>query len=269
MSYTNVELVNKHVIAPPTEPGTAITLSVQPTGSEWSPLTGGVLQTGSVRVNALTRNQPLSETLQFQASQAQSALSPVTKASVTIASDSSLGTLYIENIDYTIDYQSGAISAVAAGAISSGATTHLWYFPLTTYTESVDYEVDYTLGRLRRITSGGIVSGQDLQVTFVPVTQSLDESVYAEAVNEANQLVSATVDPSEDFGADLNLQAAATYLAAGIVCRVAGTFALANNSDRKSASSWLALAESFRNDGASALDRFRPPRKRLSGPQIV
>ncbi len=269
MSYTTVALVNKHVIAPPVAPNTAITLSVQLKGSDWTSLSGGALQSGSVRVEALTQNKPQSEALKFTASQAQSASSPIAPGSATIAIDSSLGQLYIENIDYTLDYQSGSISAVTGGAISSNATTHLWYFPLTSYVEGVDYNIDYKLGRLKRLTSGVIVSGQSLQVTFTPVTNPLDDSVYAEAVNEANQIVSAAVDPAEDFGADLNLQAAATYLAAGIVCRVAGTFALAGSTDTKSASSWLELAESFRKDGASALDRFRPPPKRLNGPQLV
>jgi len=114
---------------------------------------------------------------------------------------------------------------------------------------------------------GALISGQSVLVTLTPSTRELDTAVFTEAVNEANQQVSAAVDPNQDFGADLNLQSAATYLAAGIVCRVAGTLALAATADKKAATMWLELAASFRQDGATALDRFRPPRKNLSSPQ--
>ncbi len=269
MSYTTISLIKKHVIAPVTEPLSTVALIIQPSGSAWSTLSGGPLQNGSVVVASLTRDTPLSEPLTFGASQSQSAQFPIDQGSIILASDSSLGTQYIENVDYTVDYQTGAIQAISSGAISSSASVHLWYFPLTLYSEGVDYDIDYTLGNLRRLAAGTIVDSQTLQVTFMPVTQTLDDAIFAEAVSEANQFISAAVDPDEDFGADLNLQTAATYLGAAIVCRAASALSLATASDSKNASMWLALAENFRQDSATALDRFRPPRKNLTGPKSV
>ena len=267
MSYTTIELVQKHVIAPVSGETTTITVEVAVSGSAWIELNSGVIKAGSALVTALKSIAPQSEELVFNNSQAQSSLAPIANGSVTIASDSSLGITYSENTDYTVDHQTGSITAVTGGALPADVTVHLWYLPLTSYSEGVDFEIDYALGRIRRMPGGALISGQSVLVTLTPSTRELDTAVFTEAVNEANQQVSAAVDPNQDFGADLNLQSAATYLAAGIVCRVAGTLALAATADKKAATMWLELAASFRQDGATALDRFRPPRKNLSSPQ--
>ncbi|MCH7536143.1 MAG: VCBS repeat-containing protein, partial [Bacteroidetes bacterium] len=81
-------------------------------------------------------------------------------------------------------------------------------------------------------------------VSFTKIT----DEIVDEATIEANRMVEAAVDPGGKFGADLNLQSAATYLAASILSRVAAAATLGADGPAKSAETWLTLAQSFRDD---------------------
>jgi len=82
MSYTTIELVQKHVIAPVSGETTTITVEVAVPGSAWIELHSGVIKAGSALVTALKSIAPQSEELVFNNSQAQSLLAPIAKGSV-------------------------------------------------------------------------------------------------------------------------------------------------------------------------------------------
>lgn len=266
MSFTNKDLIKKHVIVPAVSIETEAVVELSLSGVAWLAVSGSALKVSSVIVKGLRRLAPLTENLTFVGGTASLANSPVSPSSVTLADNESLVTLYTENIDYTVDYQSGLIFRLNAGALPTGATFTAWYYDYTLFSEGADFEIDYDGGKIRRLSGGAIADGERTFIQFTPLVAGVDESVFSEAAVEANQMVTDVVGVSADFGADLNLQTAATYLGAAIVCRVAGSAALAAGVSGREVSLWLELAQSFSEDARRLLDRFRPARKNLSGP---
>ena len=99
--------------------------------------------------------------------------------SVVVASDSSLGTIYTENLDYHVDHVGGKIARVATGMIASGASVAVWYYAYRVYTEGVDYTVNYERGTIRRAPAGAIEDGQSVFVDYQTLTGGFDETQIA------------------------------------------------------------------------------------------
>ncbi len=78
------------------------------------------------------------------------------RGSLVAASDSSLGTIYTENIDYIINYDAGALTIKNGGALSAGQTILIWYANYISYTQGVDYSLDSQKGSLQSIDAGGL-----------------------------------------------------------------------------------------------------------------
>ncbi|MFQ5606489.1 MAG: hypothetical protein ACE5GA_00975 [Candidatus Zixiibacteriota bacterium] len=267
MSYTTVEITRRQIMTPgaPGTPERSVRASF--TGAEWVQISPDRIISGSVTVKAVNGVAPVTESATFVNAAIVTGAKPLAPDSLTVAGDSSLGTIYSEGIDYVVDCASGVITRAMTGAIPAGSTVQLWYFPFTVYVDGVDYSVDHADGRVRRITSGAILSGGRVIVDFTPELAGISDEVFNEAVSEANQRVSAAVDPGGNFGANLILQTAATYLAASIICRIAATASLVSDSQGKNAALWLEIARSFAGDANALLHEFRPPTAALSGPK--
>ncbi|HSH00042.1 MAG TPA: hypothetical protein VLB27_08330 [candidate division Zixibacteria bacterium] len=267
MSYTNVDLVKRHVVAPTAEIALMERRELTLNAVGWVSLTNGAVAEGTVRTLALTQVSPTQETLTFSAATISLVAPPDYVGGVALADNSSQSTVYVGGVDYLIDHAQGTITRLSGGAIAAGASAHLWYFPLQVFAEGVDYDVDYDAGLIRRRSGGAIQSGQRVIVEFTSKPRGVTSDTYAAAAQEANRIVAAAVDPTYDFGADLNLQSAATYTAAAIVCRIAGAAALAGGASGRDAALWLELAASFNADAGRLIDSFKPPRRNLSGPR--
>lgn len=267
MSYTNVDLIKNHINFEDIPAGWKRNYSIVFAGTDWVVLPGFKVVSGSVTVKTIKNYNPETETIVLGSSAVSLAKSKLADGSVTVASDSSIGTIFKENVDYYIDYDNGVITRLNDGAIPDTTSLTVWYYYYDIYSEDTDYQVDYQNGKVKRNGNGDINDSQTVLVDYELSTGQVGNEALAEAVTEANAIIEKQVDPDGSFGADLTLQTAATYLAVSLVCRIAAINELKfNQLGRQNASSWLALSESYRDDYKKLLEIFRPETARLNKP---
>jgi hypothetical protein len=266
MSYTNIDSVKKHINFSDISGGPKRDNPVVFAGQEWIKLPGRGIVEHSVAVKAVKNIAPTFETVLLDSAAVTLIHKYLVPGSATVASDSSLGTIYVENVDFALDSTNGTIQRLEDGSIPAATIVSVWYYYYSLYGEGVDYSIDYTEGRIRRLSGGEIQPGQGLLVDYELSSASLSDEVVLEAVAEANAVIEKEIDPQKIFGADAALQAAATYLAAALVCRIAAAGDLSSGSTRQTAASWLALCESFRGDYDNLIKSFRPQAIRMNRP---
>lgn len=191
---------------------------------------------------------------------------PLVRHGVIVASDSSLGTVYIENVDYTLDYTSSAVRLKSGGLLSVGSKVTVFYTAYHPYVAGVDYIFDLESRSLRRLGNGGIADGETVLVDYTPSSSLLTEEILAAAVASANALIEREVDPLGQFDADLTLGAAATYRALEIISHAIASRQLCSthrNNSHQLATAWLELAKTYDARSRELLAQFRPP---LAGP---
>ena len=260
MSYTNSELVRNHLVT---------SLAVSPriydqmlilTGDEYRTFFGGAVENDSLLVQSLQSNDLTRLTITLAEPVTVLPASAIVRGSVVLASDSSLGIIYIENRDFVIDYAAGEITIKEGSQLTAGQQATIWYLPCYFYSVGSDYQIDADRGRIRRLTSSEIVSGETVFIDYTPVCVQITDEIVANAVSEANGLIEREVDPDRQFGADFVLQAAATSRALDIVCRTAAARELSSfvGSDR-TATGWMKLADHYARRSEQLLSSFRPP----------
>ncbi len=268
MSYTNLETVRKHINLDEVPGGEKNDFPVTFTDLEWVNLPGRGIFENSVVVKAIKNYAPISEVVTLGDGVVSLSNSRLVANSMTAASDSSLGIIYKENIDFSVDNGRGTISRLIDGEIASGSIVVVWYYYYSTYTEGVDYSVNYQSGMIRRLPGGNIQPDQMVLVDYELTCNQLNDEYISEAVYEANAIVEKLIDPQKRFGADLTLQTAATCLAVSLVCRMAAISDLRfGDEGRQTAGAWLSLAESYRDDYRNLLKAFRPQASGLTGPK--
>lgn len=266
MSYTNLELVKRHICLGDVPGGRRRNYEVEFSNDEWIELPGRNIISGSCVVKIIKANEPKMDIINLDTETALSSKHLVTD-SVTVSSDRSLAIVYCENIDYSVDYTEGKIIRRADGNIPEDSTLCVWYYYYDVYAEAADYSVDYQTGRIKRLTDGNIAAGQTVLVDYELSTNQLADDVISGVVAEANTMVEHFVDTEGSFGADLALQTAASYLAVSLICRIAAVSDLRQGfNDGKSAQSWIALAENYRRDYDTLIKSFRPGVSRVSRP---
>lgn len=268
MSYTNVELVRKYISFGNIPGGSQKDYPVTFTGLEKVLLPGHSIVADSVVVKAIGSAEPSYEQVTLGDGAISLAHTQLIPNSAAIATDNSLGTIYIENVDFSLDYNEGTLIRINGGSISGGSKVSLWYSYYTKYNENSDYSVNYDTGSITRLAGGAIQVGQLVLVDYQLLQSFLNDEIIIEAVNQANAIIEGEVDTGESFGADLVLQTAATYLAISLLCRIeaAGSLRYGGNGD-KDTRWWLALAESYRADYASLIKKFHPGASALSHPK--
>jgi hypothetical protein len=267
MSYTNIELVKKHISLDDAGYGLRRDYPVIFIEQEWIVLPGRGLVKSSLRVKAIRDYSPVSEEIVLSDGIVSLTNNYLVPNSTTVASDSSLGTIYKENTDYSVDCDNGKIRRLDGGSIECDSTVSVWYYHYSLYGEDSDYGVDYREGMIRRLPGSTIETNQTVLVDYQLSGNQLDDPILSEAVLEANAIVERQVDRHRQFGADPILQTAATFLAVSLVCRMMAASDLKFDPlGRQTASAWLSLAESYRNDYDGLLKGFRPQAARLSGP---
>ena len=194
---------------------------------------------------------------------------PVVPDSVVVASNTSLGQIYVEPIDYILTPGLGQLRVVSGGQLQIGSGIAIWYLPYTLLTESADFHIDYDRSTIRRVNSGEIETGETIYVDFTPRVSSVVDSAIDSAVLAANGLIERLVDPGGQFEADPVLGLAATYTALEIVCRSAAARDLSfRTGEDRTAKTWLSLAGEYSARAESLISGFRPPITPLSSPTL-
>ncbi len=270
MSYTNTDLVKNHIRLGDMSPSAVFDYPTILTGTDWTDLPGEAIKEMSVVVKALTSTEPYYEQITLTDVPVILSGGPAVPMSVAVASDSSLGRIFEENVDYMIDYSGYTVSRISTGAIIAGSALSIWYFRYQAYVENQDYQVDYINGRVRRLSGSAINSGQQILIDFELSPSGREDSIIEAAVGNANGIVETQVDPGGKFGASPLLQGAATFLAVSLVCRMAAAIDLGSGvSTGQNATAWLSLAESYRRDFDEMIKNFHPDAGRPKPPVLT
>ncbi len=269
MPYTSIDLIRNHISFEGAPGGTQRNYPIIFSGTQWISLPYRGLLSGSVAVKAAGSIQPSFENIILGNEPIALAARQIAAESVTIASDRSLGTIYAENTDYAVDPINAAVRRIPGGNISEGASVAVWYIPYIIYEEGTDYSVNYTEGMIRRLAGGAIQDYQAVLIDYEISVGAIDDVIISQAISEADAVVERDIDSGQSFGADPTLQTAATYLTVSLLCRMAASGHLVQSTlakNAQNASSWLALAESYRGDYDRLIKPYRPQATRLSGP---
>lgn len=267
MSYTNVELIRHHLVSAFPTAEQVVNQALYFKSDDYLPFFNGAIDGSLLKVKALKSNSLSRTNITLDSSPVSVSASPVVPGSVVAASDSSMGTLYVENLDYAIDYSVGTIAVKSGGSLSAGQTVTVWYQKFALYTEGIDYQVKADSGEIKRVASGDVTDGETVYLDYSPIYASFNEDVLNNAVAEANSLVEQEVDPDGQFGADRTLQAAATQRALAIICRTAAARELSSRrGEDRTALAWMKLSEQYASGSEQLLNRFRPPAQGPSAP---
>ncbi len=264
MSYTNVELLSHRLISTVPLQDRIYDQVVHLRGTTDQPFYGGAVDGDSMLVKSIRSQSLTRQSLLLSSAELAVASTPLVPGSVVIASDSSLGVVYAENVDFAVDWPEGKIKIKESGSLALGTTVTIWYLPYTVCQAGSDYVLDAARAELRRTNGSSLSSGERVFVDFSPRYESFDQIVLDNAVVEANGTIEREVDPDRQFGADPTLQAAATYRALAVVCRTAAGRELSSGrGEDRIASVWLKLAEVNSDMAEKYLAGFRAP---LTGP---
>jgi len=260
MSYTNTELIRHHLVSGFPTSEQIVNQAMVLSGDDFLPFFNGAVDETTMKVKSLQSNDLTRTTVTMSSNPVSLTASPLVPGSVVAAADNSMGTLYVENIDYAVDYAAGTITLKSGGALAVGQTVTVWYQAFALYSAGSDYQLQADKGELRRLAGGDIASGETVYLDYLPVLDSYNDDVLHNAVAEANSLVEHEVDPDGQFGADRTLQAAATYRALEIVCRTSAARELSSRrGEDRTALAWMKLAEQYAARSEALLKGFRPP----------
>jgi hypothetical protein len=265
MSFTNIDLVKKHIGEQELGSIGKKSTACQLTGETYYQLPNIMLQSGSEKVKAKEQNIPVQEAVSFASSDTMTlSHQQLIPDTVVVANDSSLGEIYAENIDYTIDYENGKISRVYNGTIPPTVSVVIWYFHYRLYVKGTDYQIDYSKGQIRRISSGEIEDGQWVLVDYNVEYSLLNDDVIENAVKEANDRILQYIDTAYTNSTDQALVAAETYLAVSILANIKAMEAISQPVSTGSSGqahsislAWSKMSVVYRDQAYETLKRFR------------
>jgi len=261
MSFTNIDLVKKHIREHQLGTTNIENVSCQLLDETPFQLPHINLLPNSERVKGKEQNIPTQENISFSSSDTVSlAHQELILDTVVVAKDSSLGQIYVENIDYSVDYDNGRLTRIPDGSIPQGAETVIWYLYFRIYTRDTDYSIDYNQGRITRIASGVIEDGQRVLADYTVGLGLVGDEVIANAVVEANDKILKIIDSSYSNSTDQSLVTAETYLAVSILCNIKALEVMTQNpgSAAKSLSlAWSNMSSVYRERAFDLLKKFR------------
>jgi hypothetical protein len=221
MSFTNIDLVKRHIREHALGKANIENISCHLLGQTPFKLPHTDLLPNSEKVKGKEQSVPIQEQLSFSSSDVVSlSHQEVIEDTVVVAKDSSLGKIYVENIDYSIDYDNGTITRSPSGSIPQGSEVVVWYLYFRVYAKDTDYHIDYEKGQITRMVSGAIEDGQRVLADYTAEFGLLSDEVIANAIVEANDKILKVIDPSFVNSIDQSLVTAETYLTVSILCNI-------------------------------------------------
>jgi len=261
MPFTDRELVKKHLVDFRVGQAEVKGFRAVLSGTDSLQLPHSGLVESSVVVKAIESSSPELETRTLADDWVSLAHTDVVSGSVVMANDTSLGTVYVENVDFTVDYDNGQLRRIDAGKITSGQTIAVWYFYYRRYTAGVDYTVDATNGRIDRLNDGAIEDGQAVLIDYTAGFGALTDEAIDQAIAEADQAIVQAIDSRYHDSIDPGLVVAETQWAVSLLCRVRAAAELSGPSLKTTAAAsaakaWMELAEQYYQSAARSLKRF-------------
>jgi hypothetical protein len=274
MAFTNVDLVKRHISESNLGTEKIENLLFQLVGKDYLQLPHTHIKTDSEKVKGKESLSPAEEQISFASGDSVSlSHSELIPETVVVASDSSLGKLYIENLDYTVDYENGKVTRLSSGSIPAGASLAVWYFFYKVYQNNSDYQIDCVNGKIKRVQNGEIEDGQWVWIDYMVEFGLLSDEIIAVAITEANDRILKSIDSSYHNSTDQSLVTAETYLAVSIVCNIKANQGISlgnwgNKTDEVS-KAWVRMADSYRNEAFAILKNFAKKSDDFHSPEIV
>jgi hypothetical protein len=230
MGFTNIYLVKKHILEHELGTISKENVACHLVGESPFQLPHILLLSDSEKVKASEQNVPTQEIISFASSDSvnlsHQELIPDT---VVVAKDSSLGEIYVENVDYSINYDGGSINRISSGSIPPDSPVVIWYLFYRLYVRDTDYQINYTKGQIKRLSSGDIEDGQWVLVDYTVEFALLSDEVIENSVQEASHQILQYIDPTYANSTDQSLVTAETYLAVSILCNIKAMEAMTQN----------------------------------------
>lgn len=257
MPFTNAQLVRKHLIEHSASGQAVENFPLKLAGAPAAKLPGAPVLAGSDKVKGKEEETPKQETVLLTPAGVQLQSTDLIPESVAAASDSSLGTVYIEQVDFAVDYAAGKIRRLLGGALTADTNVSVWYVPYRIYTRNADYKIDYGKGEVTRLAGGVIEEGQTVYVDFRPDPAFLGEEIIANAVAEAEAQVAARIDAAYVDSSETGLSAGATYLAVAILAQIKALEAMqAGVPSHQLSRSWAIMSNFYRKRAQEFLAPF-------------
>lgn len=270
MAFTTVEIVKKHILDYHLGSTGIENESVRLQGTDWIQLEKHSIFENSERIKGKEQTEPTREDISFASAEVQNLYhSELILDTVVAASDSSLGTVYVENVDYHVDYDAGEIVRLKGGSIPQGATISVWYLYYRVYEKGVDYDIDCLRGRIRRRSSGAIESDQWILADYTAEYGALDDEAIENAISEADSRILDFIDSIHQDSNNRLLVMAETYLAVSIICRIRAMESISpsrGKTESTDAMSWTALSDMYKKEAYTILAGFAGPFENLNSP---
>ncbi|UCE65312.1 MAG: hypothetical protein JSU85_10600 [Candidatus Zixiibacteriota bacterium] len=270
MAFTTREIVKKHILDHHLGSENVENEKTRFQGTDWIQLYKRMILGGSEKIKGKEQIEPTREDISFDTADIQNlSHTELIPDTVVAAGDSSLGIIYIENVDYHVDYDIGRITRITTGSIPQGAAIAVWYLYYRVYEKGVDYDIDYQRGRVRRRSGGAIESGQWICADYTAEYGSLDDDAIANAISEANSRIMDFIDGIHHDSNDKLLVSAETYLAVSIICKIRAMESISpsrGKTESADAMSWTALSDMYKKEAFNILSKYAAPGDNLNSP---
>lgn len=264
MPFTSPDLVRVHIANANFGDADIRNVPVIPNGTIPTNLPHAGIREGSATVKARRSISPVRLTETLDNSWVILNHAQLIESTVVVASDSSLGTIYIENLDYIVDYAGGRIKRIDTGAIASGQQVTIWYGHYHIYADGDDYTINHAAGQLSRRSNGDIADGQQVLVDYSVSLGSVSDATIDQAIAESGEAVLALVNESYHESPAIGIIIGATHLAVAQLARMRAATLLADRTinasvARAAAQLWLEIATQYDRSAHTFLARFANP----------
>jgi hypothetical protein len=261
MPFTNVDLVKKHLLQHQVGTTERENVLVKLNSTAPAQLPDRNLVANSQKVKGKEQIVPVQQNVSFASGDTvQLPHNELMPDSVVVASDSSLGRIYVENVDYSIGYDDGKITRLASGSISPGSQIVIWYLYFRVYQDGVDYSIEFLKGEITRLVSGAIEEGQWVFVDYQVEFGFFSDDLVANAMVEADGQILNKLDPVHYQSTEQNLITAETYWAVSILCSMKSLEAmnqnLPGNQAKALADSWAERGQDYRRQAELLLSSY-------------
>lgn len=261
MPFTNIDLVKKHLLQHQVGRTEKEDVLLKLAGTSAAQLPDRNLVANSEKVKGKEQIVPTQQSVSFASGDTvQLPHTELIPETVVVATDSSLGKVFLENVDYHLDYDSGTITRLGTGSIAAGSQIVVWYLYFRIYQKGADYNIDYQKGEITRLASGAIGEGQWVFVDYQVEFGFFSDDLIANAIIEADGQISGKLDPAYSESTEQNLITAETYWAVSILGNMKSLEAmnqnLPGNQAKALAESWSSLARSYRREAEQLLSPY-------------
>ena len=186
-------------------------------------------------------------------------LNDETWVQLVVAEDDGLQTVYLEGVDYAINWTDGKIRRIDGGAISNGSAVQLYYQRYEVMTKDIDYTIDYATGELTVKVAGSLEADTTVLVDYQLSAASGVDDLISQAITQAEDKILARLkDDYNDSSSDQGLITGATELTLSVLCRALASRAVSDGgtSAEGRARAWRELALTYQTAAWHTLRPF-------------